>query len=181
MKTPIVAYLYPNPSQLEAIKADRKAAAIREEADKVLRNYALQDALSTFFLDTFLDDSSLDEPVSFEVPLDEPIQVKRPDGPFIWITHKGAALLPSEMATPHLFYSLRMIFNHSVPPVFRVVGAGEEMKRYRDVPHWNADYRTEALTQLTAELDSRDDLDETLRDQLADIKSNCAVILALGL
>jgi hypothetical protein len=189
MKTPVVAYLYPNPSQLEIIKADLEAARIREENEKSLRAAVLQDFLRDVFLRDFdVDDQTPFSPFElspFEVALDDLEVVnfgggKKQSG-FVWVTHKGARLYPCDMATPHLFYSLRMVFNHSVPPVFRVLGPGEEMNRYRDVPYWTADYRREALTQLTAELDSRDDLDEPLRDQLADIKSNCAVILALGL
>lgn len=116
---------------------------------------------------------------------DEPspswLPIIRPDDEFTWVTHKGQMYEVSEMATPHLFYSLRMLFNHVVPPVFRVLGAGETMKRYDDVKYWSPDYQHDALEALSHELESRDDLDDALRYQFEDIKQNAAALVALGL
>lgn len=101
------------------------------------------------------------------------------NGDFLWKTHRGDVYPLVDMATPHLFYSLRMLYNHSVPPVFRVVGAGEKMNRYRDVFQWDAEYITTALCELLAELGRRDDLDVSLEDQLADIRANCRYALGI--
>ncbi len=83
---------------------------------------------------------------------------------FIWLDHKGIKHLPQQMATPHLFYALRMIWNHSVPEYYKIPG----VRKYSDVPHWSFDYRREALRVLGDELDSRPtcDLDEWQHKQL---------------
>jgi hypothetical protein len=100
---------------------------------------------------------------------------------FTWITHDGRFLTLDEMDTKHIFYALRMIYNHTVPPVFRVLGEGETMRRWDDVAGWNAGYKANAVAHLTAELERRDDLDKNLRYQFEDMKANTEVVLALGL
>lgn len=100
---------------------------------------------------------------------------------FVWSSHDGKQYNLSDMATPHIFYSLRMIFNHTVAPVFRVLRPGETMNFYPDVPHWDADYRRRAVNAFVAELDERDDLPEDLERQYADMKANAHVVVALGL
>lgn len=100
---------------------------------------------------------------------------------FVWRSHDGKRYNISDMATKHLFYSLRMIYNHTVAPVFRVLRPGETMKYYPDVPYWDADYRRRAVDAFVAELAERDDLDEDLARQYGDMQANTRVILALGL
>lgn len=100
---------------------------------------------------------------------------------FVYRSHNGKQYNVTDMATPHLFYSLRMIFNHTVPPAFRVLRPGEQMRRYLDVPFWTDEYRRNAVEAFVAELENRDDLDEDLAAQYADMQANTRVILALGL
>ncbi len=81
-------------------------------------------------------------------------------GPFLWLTHKGELLPLSEMATPHLFYALRMIYNHTVPEDLRTPPLSETekvkgLRRYNDVPHWSPAYCVAAVNALTAELNER--------------------------
>jgi hypothetical protein len=104
-----------------------------------------------------------------------------PCGDFIWRTHTGQSRYVSDMASPHIFYALRMIFNHSVPPAFRVLRPGETMNRYPDVPNWTPEYRQTAISAFTRELCSRDDLEPELQAQFDDMKANTQLILALGL
>jgi hypothetical protein len=104
-----------------------------------------------------------------------------PCGDFIWRTHTGQSRYVSDMASPHIFYALRMIFNHSVPPAFRVLRPGETMNRYPDVPNWTPEYRQAAISAFTRELCSRDDLEPELQAQFDDMKANTQLILALGL
>lgn len=106
-----------------------------------------------------------------------------PDAPdeFVWASHNGSRFHLSDMATKHVFYALRMIYNHTVAPVFRVLRPGETMKYYPDVPYWDADYRRRAVDAFVAELAERDDLDEDLARQYGDMQANTRVILALGL
>jgi hypothetical protein len=97
--------------------------------------------------------------------------------PFKWITRDYELLLPSDMATPHLFYALRMMFNNVVPPAFRVgVVSGvkegpHQFKRYADIPTWTTEYLYEAAYELTKELLTRDDL-KSVDDQLGDLCVN---------
>lgn len=130
------------------------------------------------YYDTGLDCSDIERMTEvFGVALD-----RDAEHDFIWHTHKGEALYPDEMATPHLFYSLRMVFNHVVPPVFRVLGPLErDMKRYNDVRNWSDEYKTAAITELSRELDTRNDLDPELQHQYDDIKLNAALVVALGI
>lgn len=47
---------------------------------------------------------------------------------FKWRTAEGEWIAPEKMETRHLFYTLRMIWNHSVPAELRV---GQNIKRVR--------------------------------------------------
>ncbi len=88
--------------------------------------------------------------------------------PFMWITHKGKAMLPRDMATPHLFYTIRMLYNHSVAPVFRI----GDFKRYNDVPKWPLSYRERAMTNLENEFLKRDDAEQSELDEYNDMLAN---------
>lgn len=90
-----------------------------------------------------------------------PTEFRRQPQPFIWVTHNGRSCLPSQMATPHLFHAIRMIFNHSVPAYYRIPG----VKHYADVPHWNREYKIQALNELQKELESRKDYESELSTQ----------------
>ncbi len=101
-------------------------------------------------------------------------------GEFQWHTHKGKSLKPKKMATPHLFYALRMVWNGSVPPIWKV-GDGPN---YSDVPMWNKEYKRLAIEELAAELVSRDDaaeLEPDLRTQFHEMILKTLTILQLGL
>lgn len=169
---PIIAYLYPTPQQLAEARRQRNVAVIGIDP---AWSYAHRAEFSQKILDAVQD------------------ELVRSDfaEPFVWVTHKGESLLVENMATPHIFYSLRMVWNHTVPPVFRVTDGGGEFNRYRDVPHWTDEYKRQALEAFTRELENRNDadcavysgepLDGDLLEQWNDIKANARVILALGL
>lgn len=40
----------------------------------------------------------------------------------VWVSTDGTNYLLSEMATPHIFNCVRMIFNHTMPPAHRIEG-----------------------------------------------------------
>lgn len=145
----LTAYLYPTPVQLAEQKRQCNLDAFRNES-------ALCRLPSDSVFDQLIEDL-----------INE----------FVWVTHKGGRHRVSDMATPHLFYSLRMVFNHSVPPVFRI----GKLKRYDDVSDWSPTYRAEAIAALAKELETRDDLDTDLAAEFEDMKANTRVILALGL
>lgn len=89
----------------------------------------------------------------------------QPPATFIWLDHRGKKHLPQQMATPHLFYAIRMVWNHSVPTYFKIPG----VLHRSDVPHWSKAYRIQALEVLGAELFSRDYKKELSADQLQQV------------
>lgn len=73
---------------------------------------------------------------------------------FRWRTNGGPELLPQEMDTHHLYYTLRMIWNHTVPakhhfPCYR---------RYTFDPSYTKDYLLQAIPALLEELSKRTDI-----------------------
>lgn len=73
-------------------------------------------------------------------------------GPFLWLTHDGDLVKPKDMATPHLYFAVRMIFNHTLPAEYRTPGG---YKQYADVPAWSEEYKKAAIKELIAELNTR--------------------------
>lgn len=91
---------------------------------------------------------------------------------FLWITFDGEVLSADEMATPHLLNALRMLWNHNVPPAFRV----GKFTRHNEVYGWSREYRQDAISAFLAELNERDDLEQSDRDELADICDNAELL-----
>lgn len=102
-----------------------------------------------------------------------------PDGgKFYWYTHDDEMMEVQDMATPNIFYALRMVWNHSVPRVWRV----GNYKPYSDVSKWSEEYRKAAINTLAAELATReDDLNEDCRQQLFEMVLKTIYILDLGI
>lgn len=71
---------------------------------------------------------------------------------FRWIDQHGEKHCVKEMTTQHIFFSLRMIWNHSAPIHMRI----EPYKRY--AIHRSVEYITLAVKHLYAELETRTDL-----------------------
>lgn len=161
MKKPLNVYHYPTPAQLAELCRRHDETSFIDHTDILdqgVRRFADEEK---GVRGCFADDCASDDY----------------DG-FVWITHKGVRYTLPDMSTPHMFYALRMIFNHSIPPVFRIGGS---FKRYDDVPQWTPEYRREALEVFAEELTRRGDLEENLQYQFEDIQANARVILALGL
>lgn len=91
-----------------------------------------------------------------------------PKGPFLWLTHSGDLIEPADMATQHLYYAIRMLFNHTVPAKYRTPESVQEIKKYTDVPKWSKAYKTAASKALSAELRTRStgELTPSMRDGL---------------
>lgn len=79
-----------------------------------------------------------------------------------WRAREGD-LVPAAMETRHLFYTLRMIWNHTMPAHMTV---GGNVKRWRFGDRHPMDYMGEAVVQVGAELFRRRDLAPWQRDQL---------------
>ena len=80
--------------------------------------------------------------------------------PLTWRTSKGEEIPIREMESKHLFFCVRMLWNHSCPPHLRF----EPFKRWnlnRPVKYW-----TDRLPLLLVELQTRGDLDSWMINQL---------------
>ena len=94
---------------------------------------------------------------------------------FRWTTHDGKEFRPRDMATTHLFNSIKMLYNNTVPPAFRV----GEFRRWADVATWDPEYLQEALKQLTAEFESRGDNGDHM-ELYREMGSNARFMLGQG-
>lgn len=80
-----------------------------------------------------------------------------------WITSRGEHMPPASMATTHLFFTLRMIWNHSMP---RHMHVGYNVKRWRFGIRHRPSYMRQAIVHLGAELFTRTDLPAWMQEEL---------------
>jgi hypothetical protein len=85
-----------------------------------------------------------------------------------WRDRFGGLTRPDDMDTRHLFYTLRMIWNHAMPEHMAV---GRNIRRYVFGPFYTAEYMREAVLRLGAELFSRDDLPTWMLAELDRIRA----------
>lgn len=87
---------------------------------------------------------------------------RTPAHEFVWLSREGEPHQVSAMATRHLFYTLRMIWNYSAPQSLRI----HPYRRYVFSPQYTPDYIAEATRAIALELYRREDrtpwMDETL-------------------
>lgn len=81
--------------------------------------------------------------------------------PFIWVTQEGEELFLEEMLTPHLFYSVRMLFNHTVPAGYQIPGC-----KVYDLSRFPIEKRAVSVRSLLTELAGRSDLSHKHKEQL---------------
>ncbi len=84
---------------------------------------------------------------------------------FMWRTRGGEALCPSEMETSHLFFTLRMIWNNSMPetalfPVARLYHFG---------PTYTEKYLKDAIYAIGHGLSTRKDIARLWREQMEEM------------
>lgn len=89
-----------------------------------------------------------------------------PAAPFQWRSADGDFWHPDHMETRHVFYTVRMIWNHSVPEDMRV---GQNVRLYRFGEFYTADYMKQAVLALGRELMTRKDLAPWQRRELGQI------------
>lgn len=95
-------------------------------------------------------------------------QAGPPEGvEFKWLTKKGEWLELEDMDTRHIFYSLRLIFNHTVPEFYRTPESIHPVVLYYDAYFWADAYKKAACDALMAELLTRD-LDMELSPSMQD-------------
>lgn len=78
-----------------------------------------------------------------------------------WRDRDGNMHDPSSMETRHLFYTLRMIWNHSMP-----LEVGHNVRRYRFGPHYSPGYMAQGIRFIGSELMTRTDLTPTMISEL---------------
>lgn len=64
-----------------------------------------------------------------------------------WRDHSGRFLEPAAMETRHLFYTLRMIWNHTLPESVRL----HPYRRYRFSPFYTIEYLQQAIYYIGQE------------------------------
>lgn len=81
--------------------------------------------------------------------------------PFFWRDRHGIRHLPARMETRHLFYTLRMIWNNTMPASARLPG-----NLYSFGPTYTRDYMLSAIVAIVPELAARKDMTSEWRQQL---------------
>lgn len=71
-----------------------------------------------------------------------------------WRTNRGPRMLPEEMASTHLFFTLRMIWNNHCPEQHTV----GDVKRYKFGGEYTPEYFRQAVQQIVPELQTWKDL-----------------------
>lgn len=74
---------------------------------------------------------------------------------FQWRDSHGRFHSPIEMETRHLFFTLKMIWNHSAPEHMKL----KPYKKYSFGPGYTAEYMLKAIKALSAELKTRDNIE----------------------
>jgi hypothetical protein len=73
---------------------------------------------------------------------------------FMWRDRQGTFHKPENMTTQHVFFTLRMIWNHSAPLGMRI----KPYKQYNFGSFYTKDYMITAVYALAEELSTRTDL-----------------------
>lgn len=76
--------------------------------------------------------------------------------PFKWRTGGGVFIAPADMETRHLYFTVRMIWNHTVPEQFKL----RPFNEYIFPPIYTTEFMAEALKHMLCELAVRKDLPE---------------------
>lgn len=74
---------------------------------------------------------------------------------FQWRDCHGEFHSPTEMETRHLFFTLKMIWNHSAPEHMKL----KPYKKYSFGPGYTAEYMRKAVKALSAELKTRNNIE----------------------
>ena len=72
---------------------------------------------------------------------------------FIWVDQTGISHTLESMTTHHVFYTIKMIWNHVVPPELQL----KPFKQYNLGPQFTNKFCRRAVDALLAELKTRDD------------------------
>lgn len=81
---------------------------------------------------------------------------------FRWRTRSGDFVNIEDMDTHHLFYTVKMIWNHSVPEQYKI----KPFQQYRFPAIYTPKYIREATAAMLCELKTRDDITDYWLAQL---------------
>lgn len=84
-----------------------------------------------------------------------------------WRSKDGTFRDPADMETTHLFYVLRMIWNHTMPIEAHVRTPGRPINYYTFGEFYTVDYMKSAILHIWAELTTRSDIPVWAQIQLA--------------
>lgn len=87
---------------------------------------------------------------------------------FKWKDKKGNFHSPKDMSTQHLFFTFRMIWNHTAPEDMRI----EPYQRYSFDDFYTAEYIADAIRAISSELSKREDLKPYFKKCLDIIKGH---------
>ena len=107
-------------------------------------------------------------PVETKKALEKHANDKAVGSAFVWKDQRNQFHVPCHMATRHLFFTLRMIWNHSVPYGLQL----RPFKMYTFSSYYTRDYILQAIKCLSAELLTRDDIDPSWWSDLGVIKKH---------
>ena len=89
---------------------------------------------------------------------------------FIWRERGGNLVSVFEMETSHLFYTLRMIWNNTCPPILRV----GKVKLYEFSDYYTTEYLRDAVKVMYAEIKQRSDIRADWYGELSIIEANAS-------
>lgn len=91
---------------------------------------------------------------------------------FQWRDRKGSFHYPSNMETRHLFMTLVMIWNHTMPASHRIFKSGSWVHHfYTFGPFYTKEYAASAILAMSSELFTRHNLEDSWIDTLNHMKS----------
>lgn len=94
---------------------------------------------------------------------------------FVWKTKdSGVFLRPEDMETRHLFFTIRMIYNNTVPEEYR----HPPVRLYKFGAFYTTEYMAMAVRALLEELSTRDDITPYFKRSLLFIRKNLNMINA---
>lgn len=86
-----------------------------------------------------------------------------PTLPFEWRSRDGVFNPVNIMSTHHLWFTVRMAWNHTMP----VAARSAEYKKYHFAPFYTAAYMREAIRAILRELAKRTDMEPDWLDEMA--------------
>src|SRR5579862_1124781 len=94
---------------------------------------------------------------------------------YIWTTQTGERIPVNKMTTSHLFFTVRMIYNHTAPPTRRILGC----KEYKQPYTWSIGFKRKAIENLLNELKTRTDISHFMWKQLCEMRERSGLLRTL--